>query len=163
MTRFLTPMLTVPVLETLGGQYEGVIAVVREEMIRNRFKGQKYAEAVITFHDGKQMVLNKTMLRTCIGWFGAESANWVGRRIWVFVRRAEKLNPETGETRLQLQRGIACEDPHTRVREPQRRASAHVAREREPGEDDDAPSHPEVTLDVDEIFRRCDLEEGLQR
>ncbi len=115
MTRFLAPMLTVPELEALGGDYEGVIASVKEEMLHNRFKGQKFPEPVVSFYDGKRLVLNRTMLRACIGWFGDESNNWVDRRIRVFLRREEKVNKDTGETRWQVQRGIVCEDPHARA------------------------------------------------
>ena len=143
MKRFLAPMLTVPELEALGGEYEGVIAFVKEEILHNRFKGQKFPEPVVSFHDGKRLVLNKTMLRACIGWFGDDSNNWIDRRIRIFLRREEKVNKDTGETRWQVQRRIACEDAHARAPRQQRwaeRTPIEVIHEREPGEDDDAPT-----------------------
>ena len=152
MKRFLKPMLTVPTLDALGGDYEGVIATVQEETIRNRFKGQQYQEAVLTFQDGMRMVLNKTMLTKCIGWFGSDSLDWTGRRIWVFLRKAESINKATGETRTQVQRGIACEDPHAKGPSLRGTASIEALREREPGEDDDVLDGEGVALTGADIF-----------
>jgi hypothetical protein len=142
MKRYLAPMLTVPELEAMGGDYEGVIASVKEEMLHNRFKGQKFPEPVVSFYDGKRLVLNKTMLQACIGWFGGDSDNWVDRRIYVFLRREEKVNKETGETWWKVQRQISCEDPQVRVPKQQDwagRAPIEPVREREPGQDEIEP------------------------
>ena len=146
MTRFLAPMLTVPTLQAMGGNYEGVIASVKEEMLHNRYKGQKFPEPVVSFQDGKRLVLNKTMLLACIDWFGKDSNNWTDRRIYVFLRREEKVNRETGETWWKVQRGIACQDPHVKAQKPGRwaeRVPVEANREREPGEDDEAPAQVE--------------------
>ena len=141
MRRFLAPMLTVPELEALGGEYEGVVASVKEEMLHNRFKGQKFPEPVVSFYDGKRLVLNKTMLRACIGWFGDDSSNWIGRRLYLSLRREEKVNKETGETRWKVQRQISCVDPHVRIPRPRtgpEQATVEATGQRELREDDDA-------------------------
>jgi hypothetical protein len=89
------------------------------------------------------------MLRACIGWFGADSKNWIGRRVHLFLKRVETVNPKTGETKVRVQRGMLCQDPHVRSRIHARRlvtAPVTPGREREPGTADDAPS---CTKDTD--------------
>lgn len=148
MTRYLKPYLTVPELEAMGGEYDGVIASVTNEEIRNRYKGQKSNEPVVSFDDGKRLVLNAGMLRACLSWFGADSTNWIGRRIRLFLRRVETINRETGEIKVRLQRGILCEDPHF-LSSSRTRSAAMVTvapvRDRELAEDDGG-------VPVEEIF-----------
>lgn len=140
MTRYLKPYLNVKELEALGGAYNGVIAAVTDEDLRNKFRGQRSTEPVISFMDGKRLVLNTTMLRQCIEFFGPDSENWIGRCVGVFLRRVESRHRETGEIRVRLHRGLRCEDVHARFSMP--RLVEHVAtfRLREPGDDDELPA-----------------------
>jgi hypothetical protein len=115
MTRFLKPYLNVKLIEALGGDYENVIGVVTKEELRNKFRAQDSTEPVIHFLDGNRLVLNATMLRQCIQWFGPDSTNWVGRRLHLSLRRVENVNKETGEVRVLWHRVISCEDPHVRL------------------------------------------------
>jgi hypothetical protein len=140
MRRFLKPSLTVSTLQALGGEYEGVIASVTDEEMRNRFTGQKAFEPVVTFDDGKRLVLNKGVLLKCITWFGPDSASWVGRRLKVFLHSVPTVNRETGEMKTRVQRNIACEDPHARAPILARRVPAPTVapvHERELGDDDE--------------------------
>jgi hypothetical protein len=106
MTRFLKPFLTVTVLRELGGQYEGIIADVTNEPLRNRFKATTSDEAIVTFLDGKRLPLNKGLLRALISWFGVESSDWLGRRIRVFLKPGKKQGS--------WERAVACDDVHAR-------------------------------------------------
>ena len=115
LTRYLKQFLTVPLLQAMGGEYEGIIADVREECLRNRFKAASEEQAVVVFTDGKRLVLNKTMLLACIRWFGDDSKNFIGRRIRVFLREVATESRKTGQRRVVWQRAIACEDPHARI------------------------------------------------
>jgi hypothetical protein len=110
MTRHLKRWLTDKALAELGGEFEGVIADVSEELIRNRFTAKRSAEVVVTFDDGGfRLVLNKTVLTKFIAWFGPESNDWIGRRVRVFRRRVEMPN-QKGELRSRWQRDVVCED-----------------------------------------------------
>ena len=133
MTRLLKPYLNVSQLEALGGAYDGVIAAVSSQLLRNKFRAEMSEEAVVSFLDGTRLVLNKTMLRQCIEWFGAESEHWIGRRVSVFLRRVESVDRATGELKCRKHRGIACTDAHA-TNSVRRSMSAT----REPGEDDEA-------------------------
>ena len=115
-------------IEALGGDYEGVIASVDQEDLRNNYRARKSTEPVISFLDGKRLVLNTGMLRQCIEWFGPGSEVWIGRRVRVFLRRVEVVNKQTGVITVLKHRGILCEDAHAR---------AFVPSDREPGEDDE--------------------------
>jgi hypothetical protein len=159
MTRFLKSYLNVPDLEALGGEYDGVIDSVTDEEIRNRFTGKKSFEPVISFVDGKRLVLNKGMLRMCLKWFGDESTEWIGRRVRVFLRRVESVNRETGESRVRLHRGLMCDDPHAQAPISGRwpvKAVIDAIPDREPGDDDGAVGweESEGMPPAAEIFRR---------
>lgn len=114
MTRHLKRWLTDKALAEIGGEFEGVIASVSEEEIRNRFTAQKSVEPVITFSEGGyKLVLGKTNLQKMINWFGPESNDWVSRRIRIFRQQVESRNAE-GLIRVRWQRSILCEDPSAR-------------------------------------------------
>jgi hypothetical protein len=143
MTRHLKRWLTNTALSEMGGEFEGVIAAVTEEPIRNKYTAQKSIEPVITFEEGGyRWIPNKSALQKLIGWFGAESTDWIGRRVRIHLVPVESKNG-----RKQWQRAVACEDAHVRLlacgRWPASVAAAN--HEREPGEDDDM-------MTADEIF-----------
>jgi hypothetical protein len=120
MSRHLRKWLTERALaEQLGDEYEGVVAAASEETIRNRFTGQREQVPVVTFGDGWRLVLNKTILQKFIVWFGAESDNWVGRRVRVYRRQVEIANAK-GVTRTKWVRDCVCEDRLARVLLPHR-------------------------------------------
>jgi hypothetical protein len=150
MTRYLKPYLTVPVLEALGGEYEGIIAEVVNERLRNRFKATSSDEPVIVFQDGKRLVLNKAMLQASLCWFGEDSARWPGRRIRVFLRRVETVNRESGKVRVSYQRAITCEDVHAIVSAPEVVPKAQV----------DNGARASAAMSADEIRWEHELEAG---
>jgi len=112
MKQFIRPYLTLAELEKRGGEFEGVIASVTDTYVRNPFTTERTREPMIQFQDGTRLVLNKTALKQCIGWFGAESENWIGRRLRVFVQSVERVNRTTGEVTVKRVRALLCEDPH---------------------------------------------------
>ena len=120
MTKHLKRFLTDKELQAIGGEFEGVVASVTEEPIRNRFKATTSDEPVITFQEGGyRLIPNKTMLLCLIRWFGADSNDWIGRRIRLFRQLVETTNHE-GVTRSKYQRALVCVDAHARtpVRRP---------------------------------------------
>jgi hypothetical protein len=127
----------------MGGEFEGVIAAVTEEPIRNKYTAQKSIEPVITFEEGGyRLIPNKSALQRLIGWFGAESTNWIGGRVRIYLVEVELKNG-----RKQWQRSIACEDAHARfaIRGRWPASVGAANHQREPGEGDDM-------ITADEIF-----------
>lgn len=96
MTRHLRRWLNDTALRKFGGTYEGIIADVVEEPIRNRFTWVKQTEPVIVFEDGWRVIPNITMRKTLIEFWGANTEDWIGQRLEVFRHRIEFHDPETG-------------------------------------------------------------------
>jgi hypothetical protein len=90
MRRYLKPNLDVPTLQALGGEYEGIVAHVTSESLRNKFTGTTSEEPVIAFNDGKRLILNKTLLVALMRTFGDDSGAWIGRRIRSFFERLKR-------------------------------------------------------------------------
>jgi hypothetical protein len=143
MTRHLKRWLTTTALSGMGGEFDGVIAAVTEEPIRNKYTGLTSTEPVIMFEEGGyRWIPNKSALQKLIGWFGAESTDWNGRRVRIYLVPVESKNG-----RKRWHRAIACEDAHARFQtRGQWPASVAAAanHQREPGEDD--------MVTADEIF-----------
>jgi hypothetical protein len=97
MTKFLKQLLNDRELLRLGGRYEGVIAAVHVEPMRNRFKGTTGDEPVIVFHDGWRLVPNYGMRLLLIEHFGAESNDWIGRTVVVVRHLVDTTDRRTGE------------------------------------------------------------------
>jgi hypothetical protein len=154
MTRYLKEYLTVAVLDGIGGFYEGIIDEVNNELLRNPYSKQRSEEGVISFVDGRRLVLNKSMLKACITWFGTDSEDWIGRRIQVSIRPVETRNRETGETRVRFQRRISCEDPHATGQSKSVRSARASAHHREPGEDDVTPDTSGADITAEQIFEK---------
>ena len=115
MTRYRKKWLTDGELEKIGGEFEGVVESVTEELIRNKFKAQRSREPVVGFDQGGyRLVLNATLLDKFIRWFGAESDDWIGRRVRIYRRLVEVRNSK-GELRSRWQRDAVCEDVHARA------------------------------------------------
>jgi hypothetical protein len=96
MTRHLRRWLNDKALRELGDVYDGRIASVTEETIRNKFTAQKQLEPVITFEDGWRLLPNITQRRTLIEFFGPETEEWIGQRVVVFRHYIQKPDPKTG-------------------------------------------------------------------
>jgi hypothetical protein len=99
----------------MDGDYEGVIADVQRERMRNKWNATSSDEPVIHFLDGKRLVLNKAMLMACIEFFGEDSSNWIARRVRVFLKTVETRNRETGKITISEHRAITCVDPFARA------------------------------------------------
>jgi hypothetical protein len=96
-------------LDAGEGRYVGTIAAVTEERCYNRFKGQHAPQLAITFADDERCILNKTMGRTLVNLFGAETDGWVGRCICIFLRPGKRVDAATG--RPQLERVVMAAAP----------------------------------------------------
>jgi hypothetical protein len=81
------------------GAYEGTIADVVEEVVRNPYTTRQEEVPVVVFADGWRLVPNFGMRAQLVAMFGAETDAWRGKRIRVFRRRTERTNKTTGETR----------------------------------------------------------------
>ena len=100
MTRHLRRWLNDKALsENFDGEYEGRISEVTEEMIRNRFKGQKQLEPVIIFEDGWRLLPNINQRRALIEFFGPQTDEWIGHKLCVFRHCTEKIDEATGQSK----------------------------------------------------------------
>jgi hypothetical protein len=106
MSRHLRRWLNDKALRDLGDTYEGRIASVTEETIRNRFTAQKQLEPVVTFEDGWKLVPNLTQRRTLIEFFGHETDDWIGQRLIVFRHYTQKTDTKTGLVRESWQKSV---------------------------------------------------------
>lgn len=71
-------------------RYEGRIASVAEEVIRNQFLGKNETVVVLRFDDGAFWIPSQKALNVLIPALGFESDDWIGRRIAVvLVARAK--------------------------------------------------------------------------
>jgi hypothetical protein len=112
MTRHLRRWLNDKALsENFGDSYEGRIAEVTEEVIRNRFKGTKQLEPVVVFEDGWRLLPNINQRRALIEFFGPETEEWRGRRLVVFRHSIQKINPETGLVKQTFEKRVMLPTP----------------------------------------------------
>lgn len=118
MSRHLRRWLNDNALRELGDSYDGVIASVTEETIRNRFTSQKQLEPVVTFEDGWRLLPNINQRRALIQFFGPDTTDWIGQRLVVYRHRIKRTDDKTG---------IERESWEKRVRLPAT-ASIHLAR-----------------------------------
>jgi hypothetical protein len=116
MRKHLHLWLSVEMLDARGGSYEGVIAVVEELPLRNRFTAERQTQPVIIFADGLRLVPNLTMRRTLVTALGHETDGWRGRRVTVSLRDLRRVDRATGEeVRGRRERFIEIRDPHARL------------------------------------------------
>jgi hypothetical protein len=112
MNKHLPRWLNDAALAGLGGRYEGTIAAVVEERVRNSFKrdgkGKPLVvlEPVIQFEDRWRLVPNIGMRKVLIETFGAETDLWVGRRVVV-----ERHQTGTGKWEKKIQVGAGSMMP----------------------------------------------------
>jgi len=99
MTRHLRRWLNDKALSDLGDTFEGRIATVTEEVIRNRFTSAKQIEPVITFEDGWRLLPNIGQRRALIEFFGPDSDDWIGQRLVVFRHYTQRTDTRTGLVR----------------------------------------------------------------
>ena len=110
MRRHLRRWLNDAELERRGGRFDGVIAAVTEETVRNRFTAQRELQPVIAFDDGWRLVPNLTMRRALIEMFGTESNAWIGRRVTIHRQRVERIDKITGAIRESFQKTVSSSD-----------------------------------------------------
>ena len=110
MRRHLKRWLDNSELLKTGGSYDGIIADVVEETVRNRYTAQRQIEPVIVFTDGWRLIPNIGMRRALVEMLGEETDDWVGVRIRVFLRRVVPKNGD-GETREKYNKFVECLDP----------------------------------------------------
>lgn len=97
MTKHLRRWLNDKALsENFNDSYEGRIAAVTEEVIRNRFTGVKQVEPVVIFEDGWRLLPNINQRRALIEFFGPETEDWIGHRLIVYRHYIQRTNPDTG-------------------------------------------------------------------
>lgn len=95
MTRHLRRWLNDKALsENFSDRYEGRIADVTEEVIRNRFTGVKQLEPVVVFEDGWRLVPNVGQRRALIEFFGPETDDWKGHRLVVFRHSTQRTSAD---------------------------------------------------------------------
>jgi hypothetical protein len=99
MNHHLRRWLNETTLREMNDRYDGRIARVTEELIRNRFTGQKQLEPVIGFEDGWRLVPNIGQRRALIEFFGADTEEWIGRPLAVILVPNQRVHPETGQVR----------------------------------------------------------------
>jgi hypothetical protein len=121
----------------MGDVYEGVIASVAEQVVRNPFSAQRERQPVIAFADGWRLIPNLGMRAALIEMLGPETDAWVGRRIQVFRRRVERIDRTTGEVRVVFVKSVSCRDRHARA--VVSAAQPEVVVEREYADYDDSP------------------------
>ena len=109
MRRHLKHCLTNSDLEQMGGEHEGVIAEVIEEVMWNRYTKKRETQPVILFPDGQRIVPNIGMRQILIDGFGSETDHWVGKRIRIFLRPMvqKKTNGNGGQ---RLEKAVECLD-----------------------------------------------------
>ncbi len=127
MRRHLRRWLNDTELVRLGGRYEGVIESVVEERVRNRFTAQRELVPVIVFDDGWRIIPNLSMRTVLIEIFGAQSDEWIGRRLTIFRRRIEQRDRVTGDIRERFHKAIYVSDPHSLTPIGGRRVNDHYA------------------------------------
>jgi hypothetical protein len=107
MTRHLRRWLNDKALsEQFGDTYEGRIADVVEQTIRNRFTAEKQLEPVIRFEDGWCLIPNISQRRALVAMWGSETNDWVGRRLQVYRHRKERTDEATGRLRVTYEKRV---------------------------------------------------------
>ena len=109
MRRHLKHCLTNGDLEQMGGKYEGVIAEVIEEVMRNAYTTERRTQPVILFPDGQRIVPNIGMRQALINGFGSETDHWVGRRIRIFLRPMVRKTTN-GNGGQRFEKAVECLD-----------------------------------------------------
>lgn len=117
MTRHLRRWLNDKALnEHFDGEYEGRIADVTEEIIRNRFTGLKQLEPVVIFEDGWRLLPNINQRRALIELFGADTEDWRGSVLVVYRHCNQKIDAETGLTKMAWEKRVKLPAPRSMKR-----------------------------------------------
>ena len=98
MNRFLQHRLTNTVLEGLPGRrYEGRVSAVVPERVFNRFKlTSQETVPQITFEDGWLWIPNIGARRGLTAAWGADTDEWIGRRMAVYLCIVARTDKPTG-------------------------------------------------------------------
>ena len=106
MRRYLKRFLNEESLKRMNGRYDGVIAQVVEEPIRNKFIASKQLEPIIKFEDGWLLIPNNSNRKALIEMFGPETSAWIGQRIVVF-RHPVTRTTKSGCTTTRYEKRVA--------------------------------------------------------
>ena len=113
MRKHLHRWLNDEALRELGDEYEGKIASVTEEVIRNRFTAQRQLEPIIAFQDGWRLCPNITQRRALVEMFESSNTDeWIGQRLIVFRHRISKVDPKTGVVKEKFEKRVRLAMPH---------------------------------------------------
>lgn len=110
MTKFLKRYLNNAALEQMDDRFEDVIDDVVEEVIRNPYNGNKQPEPVLVFMSNWRLIPNVAMRRALIGFFGEDSADWIGRRVVVYRRPVQRVDAKTGEQTTRFEKAVMLPD-----------------------------------------------------
>ncbi len=97
--------------------YIGTIALVVSEKVRNPRKGAFEESLVVTFMDGRKLVLSRTRVRSMVSDLGPETDHWIGAEVRVRLVRArggdqraiEVVTP-TQDFPVSVEPSVAAED-----------------------------------------------------
>ena len=117
MRRHLKSWLTIPTLRERGGTYDGTIASVREEEVRNAYKQARELQPVIAFEDGARVIPNIGMRRELVAHYGPDTDHWVGRPRQVFLRPMARHNPDDTKP-VRYEKAVAFPDQPQPISEP---------------------------------------------
>jgi hypothetical protein len=112
MRRHLNRRMTNGDLEQMGGDYEGVIAEVVMEDMRNRYTSKREEHPVIVFEDGWRIVPNIGIRQALINSLKAESDDWIGGRIRIFLRPMPRKDG-SGDGPQRFEKAVECLAPET--------------------------------------------------
>jgi hypothetical protein len=108
MTRFLRRrLLTNGLLESFPDRrYEGQIASVVTEEVLNRWTLRKTEAPVIAFTDGNAWIPNDGARRMLIDVWGAETNNWIGHWLAIFLVTSTRTDKASGRLVERLEKRV---------------------------------------------------------
>jgi hypothetical protein len=89
-----------------SGAYEGVIADVVEQVVRNPFTTKRETHPVLVFDDGWRWIPNFGSRTQLVRLYGAETDAWRGKRVRIFRRRENRVDKTTGEVKTQFAKTV---------------------------------------------------------
>ena len=118
MTKYLRRHLTNTDLLEHGGVYEGTIVAVEEQEVRNKWRYARDPETgktaprredvpVILFEDGWTWIPNITARRVLFEAWGADTDEWIGRRMRVWLETKMRKERTTGRDMEQYEKRVS--------------------------------------------------------
>ena len=108
MTPYLQRSLTNTVLKELEGlSYEGCVVQVVPQRVFNKFKYTKdEIVPVISFEDGYQWIPNVGARRVLTAAWGANTDDWIGRRMRVYLQPSTRIEKVSGRGVEKLEKQV---------------------------------------------------------